>query len=328
MLLLSQVCLGQYLSIDTTYYANGQIHQIIIKLKGDSITIKKRFYSQHLKFENGVFLLGEKKSDKIEAIETYVKWGNGGLLQEGYAEYFYQNGQKRLEIIYSGVDGTRYINQWEANSKQILKSGNGIFTQFDFGPLGQDSLVYEIKDSLLHGKLIRYGKNETGAYFVRGIQHFEHNRPVGVKKTFTQNGKLISRAEYLNRPDSIFYEFFYENEHLKEAGVELKDQKTGIWKYYYESGIKEKEVEFQKNYYNGIYRTYHPNGIIKEEGNYIVIMADIERRYYNPETFEETIKIEKDKNSVKDGKWVYFDEKGQIEKVEYFNNREQKKGKE
>ncbi|MEM9888431.1 MAG: hypothetical protein AAF849_21230 [Bacteroidota bacterium] len=180
LILLTNICFGQYSSIDTTYYPSGQMHLIIMKLEGDSITIQKRFYSQHLKFENGVFVLGEKKEDRIEAIETYIKWGNNRLMQEGYSEYFYENGHKRLEVIYSRRKGNRYINQWDENSEQILKSGNGIYKETDFGINGLDSLIYEVKDSLFHGESVRYSKNEKGEFYIKSIQNFENNRLVSL----------------------------------------------------------------------------------------------------------------------------------------------------
>lgn len=318
LILIANICIGQYSSIDTTYYPNGQIHLIIMKLEGDSITIQKRFYSQHLKFENGVFVLGEKKEDRIEAIETYIKWGNNGLMQEGYSEYFYENGQKRFEVIYSRRKGNRYINQWDKSSKQILKSGNGIYTQMDIGINGLDSLIYEVKDSLLHGKFVRYSKNEKGEFYIRAIQNFDNNNPVGIKRTYRPNSKLLLKEEYLNRPDSVLYEVFYENGNLEKSGIKLNDRRIGIWSYYSENGVKEKEIEYQENYYNGIYREFHSNGTLKEEGNYIVVMQESEVILLDPESFEEIKSVRKIETSVKEGKWIYKDERGKIVKEEYY----------
>lgn len=296
-----------------------------MKLEGDSITIQKRFYSQHLKFENGVFVLGEKKEDRIEAIETYIKWGNNGLMQEGYSEYFHENGQKRLEVIYSRRKGNRYINQWDENSEQILKLGNGIYKQTDFGINGLDSLIYEVKDSLFNGEFVRYSKNEKGEFYKKAIQNFENNYPVGIKRTYRPNNKLLLKEEYLNRPDSVLYEVFYENGNLKESGIKLNNRKIGVWSYYSENGIKEKEIEYQGNYYNGIYREFYTNGKLKEEGNYIVIVQEREVNLIDPETFEETKSVRKMETSVKEGKWVYKDEHGKIEKEEYYEEGKLKK---
>lgn len=296
-----------------------------MKLEGDSITIKKRFYSQHLKFENGVFVLDEKKEDRIEAIETYINWGNNGLMQEGYSEYFYENGQKRLEVIYSRKNGNRYVNQWDENSKQILKRGNGIYKQMDIGINGLDSLIYEVKDSLLHGEFVRYSKNEKGEFYIRAIQNFTNNNPVGIKRTFRPNGKLLLEEEYFNRPDSVLYEVFYENGNLEESGIKVNDRRMGIWSYYSESGIMEKEIECQGNYYNGIYREFHSNGNLKEEGNYVLIMLEREVNLIDPETFEETKSARKLETSVKEGKWIYKDEHGKIVKEEYYEEGKLKK---
>ena len=325
LFLLTQKCFGQYSSIDTTYYLNGQIDQINMTLEGDSIIIKKKFYSQYLKFEHGVFLLGEKKEDKIESIKTFVVLGHNVIQQDGYSEYYYENGNKKLEVIYSKENGGRYLNQWDKNSIQILKSGNGIHTKLDIGISALDSLVYEVKDSLLHGKFVRYAKDENGEYYVREIQNYEYNKPTGSKQMFKPNGKLLLREKYLNRPDSVLYELFYENGQVKEVGVKLDDRRIGMWIYYTNDGIKEKEIEYKENQKNGIYRAYHRNGTIKEKGNYTIIMQASEVSHFDPETYEETKYIEDVETSVKDGKWIYFDERGIIEKMEYYHSGRLKK---
>ncbi|MEM9889168.1 MAG: hypothetical protein AAF849_25080 [Bacteroidota bacterium] len=129
----------------------------------------------------------------------------------------------------------------------------------------------------------------------------------------------------MNRSDSVLYEVFCANGNLEESGIKLNDRKIGVWSYYSENGIKEKEIEYQGNYYNGIYREFYSNGKLKEEGNYIVIVKEREVNLIDPETFEETKSVRKMETSVKEGKWIYKDEHGKIVKEEYFKEGKLKK---
>ena len=319
-----QVCFSQYSSVDTTYYPNKQIHQIIMKLEGDSIIIKKRYYSQYIKFENNVFLLGEKKENRIEAIETYARRGKG-LMQEGYSEYWHQNGNKKLEIIYSKKNGNRYINQWDIDSNQVLILGNGIYTQLDMGISGLDSLAYEVKDSLFQGKFIRYAKDRQGEFFVRSIQNFEKNKPIGTKVTYNAKGGIIMREKYFNNPDSILFEIFYLNGQIHEKGLNYKYMKFGVWKYYTKNEELEKEIEYRDGHYNGEYKEYYSNGNIKVEGNYVRIIEERKVNLIDIETYEETKSIQEIEISVKNGRWIYRDRMGEIEKIRLFEKGNLKK---
>lgn len=64
----------------------------------------------------------------------------------GYWEYWYENGNKKLEIIYG--EKTRYINMWYSDGTQILKNGNGYYPCFPDNPLSDPKMVYVIKDSI------------------------------------------------------------------------------------------------------------------------------------------------------------------------------------
>lgn len=320
-----QFCLGQYSSIDTTYYPNQQIHQIVMKLEGDSIIKIKSFYSQYEKFENGVFQLGEKKEDRIESIKTYIPWGDNGIVQEGYSEYWHETGKKRLEMICSREKGNRYINQWDINSKQILKTGNGIYSSLDIGINGLDSLVYEIRDSLLHGKSIRYEKNDEGSYFIKSVEFFKRNKRIGRKETYNVEGEVFFQEEYLSNSDSILFKMFYSNGKLRNSGKKYRDRKFGEWKYYYENGLIEKEIEFQNGHYNGMYKEFYPNGILRVEGKYKVILQEREVNLLDVETYENVKSIKVLEKSVKTGRWIYQDETGKIKKIELFEDGKLKK---
>ena len=74
----------------------------------------------------------------------------------------------------------------------------------------------------------------------------------------------------------------------------------GLWKYYYESGELQQEVEFADNMETGGYKYYFKNGKVKQEGNYL--------------------------NGKNDGDWKYYDETGiQIADTTWFEGYALKK---
>jgi len=287
-----------------------------MQLEGDSVTIQKQYYSQYLNS------FSKNKKDKLKSLETYVKYGTNGMKQEGYAEYWYKNGKKKEEIIYSQRNGNRYINQWETNFNQNLKSGEGVYIVMDFGIIGMDSLVCEVKDSLLHGKYTKYTQNEEGKYVIRSIQNFVKNKPVGIKEIFDLRGGKIIEEEYFGHTNSVLYRSFHPNGQINKIGTIYRDRKFRTWKEYSENGILEKEYTYRNDYLSGPYKEYHSNGVVKLEGKYKVLVLEGEEdivRFDMLKRKKITTK-EKLKSSVKDGKWIYRSTQGDIEKIEIFEN--------
>lgn len=310
----SHLCFCQYSSIDTLYYPNMQIERIMLLLEGDSVTIQKRYYSQYLKS------FSRNKKDKIQSIETYVKYGDNGLIQEGHAEYWYKNGKKKEEIIYSRKKGNRYINQWGTDFNQNLASGEGVYIVMDYGVMGMDSLVCQVKDSLLHGRFTKYTQNEMGKYVVRSIQNYVKNKPIGIKEIFDLQGLKIIEEEYLSHTDSIFYKSFHSNGQISSAGIIYKDRKFRTWKDYSESGQLEKECNYDNGYKSGAYKEFYSNGVVKVEGNYKILIQEGEEDVVKFDMLSRK-KITTKKQfliSVKDGEWIYRNNQNDIEKVEVF----------
>jgi antitoxin component YwqK of YwqJK toxin-antitoxin module len=62
-----------------------------------------------------------------------------------------------------------------------------------------------------------------------------------------------------------FHELKYSNGQLKSTGTIANGKKEGNWTYYYESGTKWSECNFQAGVSHGKVVSYHPNGQV----NYI-----------------------------------------------------------
>jgi antitoxin component YwqK of YwqJK toxin-antitoxin module len=129
----------------------------------------------------------------------------------------------------------------------------------------------------------------------------ENDKPLYLKDTdnkyarFVQKGKKIS---LLNGP----YFQYYRNGNLNKTGNFALGEKQGEWQFYYESGKKLAEYNFQNGRYEGKQIEYYPTGVIK--------------------------KISRYKKHLPHGKWEYYSKKGELKKIVYFKHGEKIKTQE
>jgi len=135
--------------------------------------------------------------------------------------------------------------------------------------------------------------------------------------------------------DTIFKEYYPDNENLMFEGQVNNRAITGIWKSYYKNGnikssvnyedgkvngdayfwydnkskVKKAEATFEDDLMEDFYFEYYESGAQKAKIEYDEGIADGDAEFYYPNG---KIKIEAEyKDNEKHGKWVYFDEKGE-----------------
>jgi len=161
-----------------------------------------------------------------------------------------------------------------------------------------------------------------GKYVIRSVQYFVKNKPLGIKEIFDLQGTKIIEEEYFSHTDTISYKSFYPKGQLRKVGESYKDRKFGIWKSFSESGNLEKECEYEKDHKSGRYKEFYPNGIVKVEGRYKLVIQEGEKELIRFDMLrrKEIKTKEKLVESVKEGKWIYRDEQGNITKTETFED--------
>lgn len=168
----------------------------------------------------------------------------------GFWTYWYENGSEKLETFYwyknNFVDSrVLYINMWLADGKQILKDGNGIYYTTAYP---NDSLVFEIKDSVENGSFQQYRSFDKSKYFLVGSGQYKNSKRQGTFKLRDTVQRISEETRYENENEICDYKYYYPNFQLKEEGQKINNNKDGLWKYYLENGLLSKEV----NYKNGV----------------------------------------------------------------------------
>lgn len=105
---------------------------------------------------------------------------------------------------------------------------------------------------------------------------------------------------------------FYENGEIKEFGHYIKGAKTGEWSYYYENGQLSSRGKYYDDYIL-LGNIMHPNKLVNKDN------IPIEQIY--PKVKYDFSKVDMSPHYyyLKTGKWEYFDEIGNLIRVEYYH---------
>jgi antitoxin component YwqK of YwqJK toxin-antitoxin module len=179
----------------------------------------------------------------------------------------------------------------QAQKNEINPNGYNVF----YYENGQISSEGYMKD----GKPDGYWKT----YFENGILKSEGNRRDflldSIWKFYDEKGKLVVEITYLNDKKNGIRRTIQENETIEEHFVD--DIKQGPTLYYYPDGKKKKMVPFVNGLEDGTAYEYDDEGtvitLITYKKGYIVNRDKINR---------------KDRNNLKQGKWMYFYENGVV----------------
>jgi antitoxin component YwqK of YwqJK toxin-antitoxin module len=159
-----------------------------------------------------------------------VRNGNG-LLKE-----YYENGQMRVEVIYT--DGIYQIqNWWDENGEQMIKDGTG---------------YHIVKDDM--GAIIYEGK-------------YLNSEPDGKWKYYSGQGILISQVNYTDgklNGESIYYS---DSGEIYSKGNFINNERDGLWTWFSPSGRKESQVSFKNGEKEGEQLFWSPmtEKVIKKE---------------------------------------------------------------
>ena len=180
------------------------------------------------------------------------------------------------------------------------------------------------------------GKHDNGTRSYIG--NFENNKPVGEFVYFDPFGTMSKRI--IHKGDSTFATFYHVDGTIMGKGQYYKKQKAGVWRYYdedsdisllepyvdnkvhgvcttyYKTGEITRIQAFEKGIKNGMCEDYFKSGKLKFKGTFVDGNLDGYVVHYYPDGRE--WHRGKYRASVKDGKWLYFDEKGNLETTEIY----------
>jgi antitoxin component YwqK of YwqJK toxin-antitoxin module len=198
---------------------------------------------------------------------------------------------------------------------QIDKSGKkqGHWkVKFDNGAIKYTALF---KDDKPVGEMRRYFEDKS----LKAIIKFDASGKKSFAKLYYQSGPLAAEGNYINSlKDSIwkYYSYYtndlvrtenftfgkrngktytyFKNGKVSEEITWKNDIKDGVWKQYYETGVMKMYSAFEKGKRTGPFIFNYPNDLPEWNGKYI--------------------------NDKMEGKWIQYDEKGNIANtIEYKN---------
>lgn len=144
--------------------------------------------------------------------------------------------------------------------KRYLHDGNGKFTGIEE--------IYSEEGTLLSDTK----QNENG---------------VLISKKYLKSGELLAEFGLLptEKNNRFFkegkYKEYYKNGVLKIESFYTKNELTGVWKQYYETGEKEWEVEYTGGYKQGVYKQYYKNKKLKTLGFHDFDLKSGEEKRYD-----------------------------------------------
>lgn len=209
---------------------------------------------------------------------------------------------------------------------------------FSQNTTGKDTVTnYTDINGNKQGKWIKYYDNSRVKY----SGFFIDNIPQGVFRHYHTNGK-IKALQTFSKDGSSFTEFHWKDGAVAAKGYfNSKRQKHGQWIYYFESGEKQKIIDYRNGEKDGIetsfyrngnklienhnkfnkkegeYLFYFMNGNIRQRGFYLAGMKQGEFIHYRPDGTIEERGIYKNNN--REGQWLIMNDKDIIDTVIFKN---------
>ena len=174
--------------------------------------------------------------------------------------------------------------------------------------------------------------------------NFAHGIPVGTEKRYDEKGQLKvsmnhsgdgkSAAVYMYRADGIIH----------AMGKYLDQKRDSIWRYYFDDSLVMKEMGYKAGVQHGKWISYYRNGQVFEHKEFDNgIQVGEFKQFFKNGQMKLEVKIKDGKwagtmknyypngnpaniglytNGMKQGKWVFYDEKGKVTKKIHFRNSE------
>lgn len=152
---------------------------------------------------------------------------------------------------------------------------------------------------------------------------FKNLKPEGVWTIVdTLDNKSITVESYENGLKSGEWQenFFTDTKPLLYVGNYKNNQKTGVWKYYYENGQIKSITTYVDGEIDGNYKDYYDTGKLKRDYNNIKGKTNGEFKGYNSNGTLSAVGNYND--DEKSGEWKYYYDNGQVKRIGNYINGE------
>ena len=234
---------------------------------------------------------------------------------EGKATYYHDNGAIRITGQFA--DGKRtgewttFNNKGVVISKGMYEEGNEKGTWKYFSDDSKIAKEENYDKGALEGAVKTY--DPEGKIY---SEHFIKKGKIYSFKYYDKTGAVIAQGEA--KKDKLNFVNYSAFRNKIVEGVLDNGKGTGPWKYFYENGQLEYEVNFDNGEKNGIQKYYYKNGKLSNEGKFV----DGKREGFY-KSYYKNGKV----NSMGyyhegelHGEWQYFYANGKLKGTEYYYN--------
>lgn len=253
-----------------------------------------------------------------------IRISKDGHVNIGEWLYYHKDESLKERVIFNDEGQLQhYVFQSHIPNKVNLENGNGVYIAFQPSFVTvDDSVVSQVKDSLLHGESKTYTFLESiNKFYLSEEKHFSYGKEISPSISYYSSGEILLKRHFSQADSIIHIEQYYKNGQLSKKGDVINDIKIGIWTHYYENGSIERIENFERGGLIGRYQDFHPNGQLKTLGMYSQGYGSDTLFVENPETYELEMKIIKsDFFPLKNGEWNYYSPVGDLIKTEFYEN--------
>lgn len=267
-----------YICTKMAYYPenlNGQTKEVPHWFRNNKITAAGSYNAAHEQdgYWNFYFPNGIKKSEG-----PFVKGVKNGVWR-----YYFSSGGLEEQVVYENGAETNYKSFFNNGNPSVEltlanKKVNGVRkAYFSNGNLFSEK---DYKDGTVDGTEKRYYRNGNSRYSVKNTNDVID----GAVTEYFDNGKIYQVANFVkgNREGAAKFHWNNAQNSVEAEGVYVKNNKTGEWKSYYQSGKLSKKENFDADgYYDGAQLYYHENGQTASECSYSAGKFNGVQKYYN-----------------------------------------------
>lgn len=325
----------------TFFYENGKPEIIVNMKKGERDGQRIVFFPSGDTMLIDNHIMGKRTGDFTRFHENNTLKMKGYLKDDkwdGLLKEYHTNGNLAAEVNYleDKKDGT-YVTYFR-NGKIAEKRNYKL-----------DKLVDDFESYYNNGQLAKKGRykndNQVGkwvAFYYDGkpkeeAEYDENGKKNSITKTFDRDGKIHHEMEYKNG-ELLSYKFFSKDGKIiaqeKKSGKKINykfydprgilitegqlvgDEKTGIWVYYNDNGVKETEHKYEKGKINGKSKTFFSSGEVSVQENYLEDERDGLLVDYHPNGEIKTEGYYAKGNRT--GMWYYYYPDGTLSDKEYY----------
>jgi antitoxin component YwqK of YwqJK toxin-antitoxin module len=291
------------------YYENGNLKTTGIYKNGLENGAWINYYENGNIYDSVNYLNGRKEGKCISRYE------NGNILQEGYYKHdqeerewksYYDNGNILEEIFYNSDGDVEIKNSWSADGQQIIENGNGCY--------------------IADGKNILYSGEIKNGRRIGIWEYFFTNGKLREERIFEEDVYKILNA-WNNQGNRIvengfgrYISYYINDSTIMETGDVSNGYKIGAWRTYYLTGNLLSEVNYVQGKQSGLYVYYYDSGVKYVEGEIVDDKPEGEWHWYHEtEILSSRVNFI---NGKKEGEQIFYDVTSKELKKEIYKNGE------